>query len=244
MDIGDFIINGVSSRDIQAKIQRRPVIEIPQRKTIENDEIPFRSGSLLFDDEGYRNTNMSLEMYIRGNSFEEASTNRNKVVELFQQGQYNEFIPYFDSDKTYYVRLVGGSFNGERIYGYTQPIQLALSVKPFKRLNESYPIEMMNGDHLINPTAFESTPKITIEGSGDINLTVGEITMVLRGVSGSIILDSEIMNAYKMVNNRPSSQNDKVHSMDFPLLKQGKNTISWTGSVTKLTIEPRWQVLT
>lgn len=244
MEVGDFIINGVSSRDLKTKIQRRPIIEIPQRKTVENDEVPLRSGSLLFDDEGYRNTVMPLSMYVKGSSFDEASKNRNEIVSLFQQGDYNEFVPYFDNDKTYFVRLVGGSFNGAREYGYVQPLDVVLSVKPFKRLNNSEARDVTNGGVLFNPEPYTSKPKITVVGQGNIDLIINGETTALRGVDDSIILDSDSQNAYKLNSQgKPMNRNEKMFTLDFPELIEGKNTIQWTGSVSKVTVEPRWQVL-
>lgn len=243
MDIGDFIINGVSSREISAKIQRRPILAIPQRKTQENGDIPFRSGALIIDDEGYQNTMMELSLYVKGQSFEEASFNRNRVIQLFQQGQYNKFTPYFDRDKVYYVRMVSGSFNGERQYGHTQPVQLVLSVKPFKRLLSAHPQTFTYAGKIYNPTTFDSQPKITVIGSGNIDLHIGDTTVSLNAVDTEIVLDSELMTAYKMVNGQAVSQNDRMTSLDFPALVPGVSQIGWTGTVSELTIEPRWNVL-
>lgn len=244
MDVGSFLINGVSGGELGARIQNRPVLAIPQRKTNDNDDVPLRSGALLFDDSGYRNTLMDLSMYVVGDSFKHSSYNRNRLVDLFQQGTYNEFIPYFDSDKIYYTRLTGGSFNGRREYGHIQPLSLSLSVKPFKRLRHVKPITAVKNGTLLNPTLFNSYPKITIEGNGNINLYVNGKEIVLLSVEGHIVLDSEALVAYRIINNQPHSQNDKMYSLDFPEFESGINHIDWSGNVTKVTIEPRWQVLT
>lgn len=243
MNIGDFLINGVDSGDIPAVIQSRPILEVPQSKTTENDEIPMSSGALLFSDEGYRNTSMELSMFSRGKSFEDASLNRNKLLQLFQQNRYNEFVPYFDEDKIYCVRLLAGSFTGNRAYGFTQPLTLSLSVKPFKRLLDIEPVTMTNGEVITNPTLFPSYPQITITGSGRIELTVNDTLVVLEAVNESIILDSEAMIAYRITDSIYVSENERMKTLDFPTLKSGENQISWTGTVTEVKIEPRWQVI-
>ena len=47
------------------------------------------------------------------------------------------------------------------------------------------------------------------------------------------------MNFYKGT----KSKNDKVTGSGFPYLYPGKNTISYTGGVTKIEIIPRWVTL-
>lgn len=244
MEVGDFIINGVESKELKTKIQNRPVLQIPQRKTQENDEIPLRSGSLLFDDSGYRNTIMELSMYVVGNSFEESSLNRNELVSLFHQGEYNQFVPYFDKDKIYYVRVTGGFFNGSRPYGHVQPVGVTLSVAPFKRLIGFPNQTVSNGSTITNPTPFNAHPKITIVGSGNINLSINGKVVQMQAVENQIILDSDAMVAYRDVSGTIHSMNHKMLTLDFPVLKSGTNSISWTGTVTNVSIESRWQVLT
>ena len=75
-------------------------------------------------------------------------------------------------------------------------------------------------------------------GSGDITLMVGTTIVELTGISGSIVLDCALKEAYKGT----TLMNDHMTG-EFPVLKPGMNAISWTGTVTKIVISPRWRFL-
>ena len=60
------------------------------------------------------------------------------------------------------------------------------------------------------------------------------MTAVL-GTTDYIDIDCDRMNAYKGATNK----NDKI-SGDFPVIKSGANTLATTGTITKLTITPRY----
>ena len=78
---------------------------------------------------------------------------------------------------------------------------------------------------------------ITVYGNGEVTLMVG-MTIVELDVSGSITLDTPLMEAYS-----GSTSMNSAMSGDFPVLLPGQNAISWTGNVTKVEILPNWRFL-
>ena len=95
-----------------------------------------------------------------------------------------------------------------------------------------------SGTLITNPGSVYSEPILTVTGSGDITLMVGTTVVRLTGISGSIVIDSALQEAYS------SNTLMNTHmSGDFPVLKPGANAISWTGSVTKVAIQPNWRFL-
>lgn len=101
------------------------------------------------------------------------------------------------------------------------------------------PITLTTSTQFItNPGSVYAEPVITVYGSGDITLMVGTTIVELEGVSGSITLDTPLMEAYTGT----TSQNGKMTG-EFPVLKPGANAISWTGSVTKVVLRPNWRFL-
>ena len=66
-------------------------------------------------------------------------------------------------------------------------------------------------------------------------------TVMMSSVE-EIEVDSEIMNAYKKVNDDIILLNNKMYS-DFPILEEGNNDISWVGNISQIEITPRWVVL-
>ena len=89
-----------------------------------------------------------------------------------------------------------------------------------------------------NEGSVYSEPVITVTGSGDGTLLIGETLIELNGISGSITIDSELMEAYK----GSESQNGKM-SGDFPRLEPGVNGVSWTGGITGVTIKKNTRYL-
>ena len=78
----------------------------------------------------------------------------------------------------------------------------------------------------------------TVYGSGEITLMVGLTIVELEDISASITLDGPLMEAYSGT----TSMNDKMNG-DFPTLVLGMNAVSWSGSVTKIEVQPNWRYL-
>ena len=83
-----------------------------------------------------------------------------------------------------------------------------------------------------------SEPILTVTGSGTITLMVGLTIVELEGISGSIVIDSVLQEAYQ----GNTLMNDHMNG-EFPVLKPDANAISWTGAVTKVVIQPNWRSL-
>ena len=96
-----------------------------------------------------------------------------------------------------------------------------------------------SGAHINNPGTAHSAPRIAIAGEGDFTVTVNAQLMQFSGVSGGIIVDSELMDCLNA--DGITLANHLAMMDDFPLLQPGDNLISWTGSVTQITITPRWR---
>lgn len=90
-----------------------------------------------------------------------------------------------------------------------------------------------------NPGTASSSPKITIEGTGDMVVLIGSYRVDISG--GGLIVDSEKKDCFEL--DGATLANSRVTMDEFPLLVPGANTISWTGSVSKITIDGRWRCL-
>lgn len=98
-----------------------------------------------------------------------------------------------------------------------------------------------SGGNVTNPGTVASEPKITIEGSGDFVVFVNAQMMTFTGISGGIIVDSEAGDCFSL--DMSELLNNNADFDEFPLLAVGANVISWTGTVTKVTIRPRTRYL-
>ena len=123
----------------------------------------------------------------------------------------------------------------DRIFGIT------LYAEPWEYMHPAAPDKALTAAGSIrNPWTAASAPRIKLEGSGAITLTVGAYEMSFSGVSGGLIIDSERMDIYAL--DGTTLRNDLALDMaEFPLLAPGENAVSWTGTVSKVTITPRWR---
>lgn len=109
----------------------------------------------------------------------------------------------------------------------------------------SLDVEFVNNDldsiSVINRGNIVSKPKLTIYGSGTINLSLNgnQIFVIDLEDAGYITIDSAQMNAYQ---GETFMNRYVVGDYDNLALKIGTNTISWTGNVTEIEMEDftRW----
>lgn len=100
-------------------------------------------------------------------------------------------------------------------------------------------IEITSTATVYNPGNYKSSPYMKITGAGNITLTINGRNTVFKGVTDFIEVDSKLKNAYRTVNGGKSDANNLMYS-PFPYLDSGENAISWTGTVSKVEILPRW----
>lgn len=246
---GDFTFNNINSATLaNSKIQLRPEIPVPVRKSA-FISVPGVSGDYLLDENAYENTSFTLELICKVGSEVTGtiSAMREKIAYTFDSGGYVPLELYFDPDRTYYVKTTSGP--NFRLSGEWPDILLysvELSVKPFKYFNTKYNISRPSGGvttaTITNNTNYPSKPKITLTGTGNMTLTIKSKTYTFQGVDGSLVVDSEIGEAYKIISGVPTNRNNKMYTRDFPILEPGANTISYTGA-TGIQVEGRWVTL-
>lgn len=99
------------------------------------------------------------------------------------------------------------------------------------------PIEITSsGMTLNNFWSYEAKPLLNIYGSGTITITINGSSFTIKNISSYVIVDSELKECYK-----DSTNKGKDMTGEYPVLLIGKNTISWTGTVTKIELTPRWR---
>lgn len=225
-------VDGVDSRDCGVFLRSVPSI-ISAEKDLEFVEIPGRAGTLTVDHGGYKDADITLECYVRD------VANIGKAYQLL----HGQRKVVFSSDPAHsYIATFYGQAQGDRVvrnmdaWEFTAPVRL----KPF-RYYEPAPGAVKfsaSGGHIDNPASAPSAPRITITGTGDMQVMIGQYVMEFDAVSGGVIVDSEIMRLMNM----DGITNALEHDIDeFPLLEPGENFIQWSGNISSITIEPRWR---
>ena len=237
------MLDGVYSKDLNLLIQRTPLLETPSRR-VELKNAFGVHGGVPYDERAYDNTEMQLLMFIDG---DDLNADRERVDSLLRNtGVFKEFIPYWDPDKIYYVmNMQKTQYESFSWYGEKQALQTTFTVKPYKYLRDAIDVVFKTSGIAMNPFENDvSQPLITIEGSGDVTLKVNGQSYLIQNVTESVTVDSERYSTYR----RRSSgfienQNSKYRQKQYPIFTPGSNSISVSGNVSRVIVEPRWRSL-
>ncbi|AMJ40702.1 hypothetical protein [Anaerotignum propionicum] len=100
-------------------------------------------------------------------------------------------------------------------------------------------ITLTTATTIYNQGTIYSEPIITVYGTGNVTITIHGTAYAISEIDGYVTINSEIQEVYKDSTNK----NNSFSALDFPKFQEGANTISWTGSVTRLEIKPNWRWL-
>lgn len=177
-------------------------------------------------------------------------------IGLYGKFDIDEVIEYFNSegkvvfsnepDKYYYYQILN-QIDFERLVRF-RTATVTLHVQPFKYSNDekakTYTSFENNSINVSDNGNIYSRPTITIFGTGTINLSLNgnQIFVINLGDQESqITIDAQNLEAYNadtgvLMNRSVDGDYDNLR------LKVGANTISWSGSITKIVIDnySRW----
>lgn len=227
-------LNGIRSDSVKGLlISELPPVVKPQQRT-EIEEIDGRDGDIV--------TKLGYSAY-----------DRTMLIGLHGDFDIDDVIRFFDSegeavfsnepDKLYKYQILDDieferliRFRKAKVNFHVQPFKYS-AVERIKTINA----ETEDSFRVLNSGNTVARPRITITGSGTINLSLNnhQMFVINLGDEGYITIDTEEMNAYKgsVLKNRLVTGN-----YDNFALTLGMNVISWTGDVDAVSIEKysRW----
>ena len=228
-----FSWNGKRCTDFGIHVTELPVITIPQeRVTFTN--VPGRSGSLttVEGEEVYEDLVLPVTCIV-------PDLSRLDEISAWLKGSGK--VEFANRPGGYYEARIINQIPFEKILRGNPHREFVVNFrcKPLWHQAEVANITITRSTTVItNPGTVASEPVITVYGSGDSTLMLGTTIVQLTGVSGSITIDTALMECYK-----GTTSCNKQMSGNFPVLRSGANAISWTGAVDKVVIEPRWRFL-
>ncbi len=228
-----FIFKGIDSRDVKGlMVCELPPITKPKMR-VRTDTIDGKDGS--------ETTNLGFEAY-------------NKIIKIGLTRNYDidNIIAWFNGESTlqmsnepdkYYKVKIIDQIDYEKLLRF-KTADVKFYVQPFKysatERTKTIDVTGQTTTEIRNAGNYFAKPQITFTGTGTINISVNGLqkcVLYLGAESESITLDADKQEAY-------SGLVLKNRQMDgqFISLEVGKNTITWTGNLTKIEITnySRW----
>ncbi len=231
-----FIFNNKKNIDLGIKVVKRPNIPIPERN-IELKSLKGRDGSLTRDYKTYNDIKISVSLnFISG---ENDFINKGAEIADWLYNINDNKLIFSDNDKFYYKVKKIECKDIERSLKVIGKFIVTFVCDPYKYYLENNDIEITNSTEVNSPMlVVDSEPIISISGSGNINLIINDKRIVLENVEENLIINSSILECYKEKENL----NYKM-SGEFPILKNGENTINIEGNIKSIKIKPNWRCL-
>ena len=236
-----FEYNGRSSKEFGLHIEKKDVFSAPAFD-IDFESIPGRNGDLITSNKRFKNIRITYTVFFVQKDINSLS----KTIRDIKGWLYTEPDRYHeisDSYDTGYLRY-GVIYEGIDIEEQLNKLgcfRITFNCKPFKYNKTGFNEKALkSGDTIINPELFSCSPIISVVGNGNITMTLQNAsynkTWHFKDIEKSIVCDSERMNFYSGT----TLLNENVVGEGFPQLPPGETTISYTGNVTELKVQPRW----
>ena len=231
--MGVIIFNNKSSADCRIQVAHPPGYAYPERDyTITH--IPGRNGDIIQDNGCYKNVERTYEVSFDAPN-EDFATYANAVSAWLHST--TGYARLEDSYEPNYYRMATYQESNifENLYNKAGTATIVFECKPqrFLKTGDNI-ITIQNSLTIMNPTGFEAYPLFKVTGTSGV-LTVNGNSITFSSIDDFVILDCELQDAYKENINKNSTI-----SGTFPALKPGSNTIRWTGSISSVTMKPRW----
>lgn len=230
-----IIWNEQDSRDLQGLlISELPPIARPAMRT-QVTEIEGKDGDFI-DDIGYAAYDKSLKIGLYGDYDID-------TISKYFSGE-GKLTFSNEPDKYYFAKIIE-EIDFERLLKF-RTANVKFHTQPFKYLVDEAPAEVDITPEIseVKATNLGLEPSkaiITLTGSGIIEVSINNHAkfQVDIGENGYITVDSMLEECYK---DSPATLKNRNMSGEFPILQPGENTITWTGNLTKIKIQPmsRW----
>jgi len=234
-----IVLNNQDSNEVTGLlIQTLPPISQPKIR-VNIEEIDGRDGDIITK-LGYSAYDKEISIGLYGDY------DVNQVIAYFTNNQ-NGKVTFSNEEDKYYNYEILDQIDFERLIRY-KTANVKFHVQPFKyssvESTRTFTITNQTSININNNGNYISKPVITLTGTGTINLSLNniqEFVIDLGENSTQIVLDIANMNAYNPTTNAFMNRAVTGDYNNFNLIV-GKNTISWTGTITQVQIEnySRW----
>nr|DAR75248.1 MAG TPA: distal tail protein [Caudoviricetes sp.] len=157
---------------------------------------------------------------------------------LNQFNQQNNVVEFgHRPGSIFYADYAGSSFRQNGIHAWT--LEIKLKMHPFRYLKNNTEVVLTSNGTVTNPGTVYSEPVITVEGNGDVTLTIGKQTMQLTiDTKATIDCRHKKQNVYDKNGNLKNTLRKRG---GFFEIAPGTSGIAVSGTVSKITIKGNWR---
>lgn len=215
---------GIDLRDKGIIVEYTPKISKAKKK-IDVYEIEGRNGFVSIDTGSYEPFSMPVECHISDRA------NKDEICE-FLDGYGTLSLDGIRQ----YTAIINNAIEFEKILKFKKFL-INFLVNPIAEDIESKNINIDSNNYIlnINDTYSSIFPILKITCSGDVTFVINNKTFILKGTSGSYILDCK----NKVITDSFGNNASSIMLYDFPTLEKGDNTINYIGEVSNFEIEYR-----
>jgi phage-related protein len=234
-----FTFDGIRSIDKGLRIQ-----SIPQMTGADRDvtfqSVPGRkNGDLILDNDRFTNYNQEYDCWadpVDGQSLFDLARDVQAWLQI--PTTYKKLIDSRDPNYYREAICVTNMALAPTLINFGQA-KAIFNCKPFRKLIDGDTIKTLtSAGTLTNPEQWEALPYIKITGSGSVALKINDQTINLT-IGDYLEIDTELQSCFRGT----QLANNQYLSDFFPVMNVGESQISWTGSVSKVEIKPRWRTL-
>lgn len=227
-----FIWNGRKSTEFGVYVDEQPSITMPTERTVQQT-IPGRPGTLtkLEGEDVYEDLVLSVKCVMK---------NAERIREIMGWLKGSGKVVFPVREGGFYYARVANQIPFDKVMRGRENRTFAITFRcgPFWYVEDEEDVTLTGSGTVENEGTVYSEPVIEVTGTGDGVLMVGSTMVELTGMTGSVTIDSELMEAYDGM----ESMNG-IMSGDFPRLSPGINGISWSGGISKVVIKKNTRYL-
>ena len=236
---GTVFFNGRNAQDLGIIVEELPSYYYAER-AFNHKQVNGKNGDVILDTGRYENVKKIYKVacYDPSRNFYESAV----ALSTFLHSAGSDYIRLEDSyePSSYRMAIYEETNEIENLLGKAGRCEITFNCMPQRFLlsgDEEITIPF-SGYSIYNPTAFDAKPMIRIQGTGTVTIN-GRSVQVTEN-DNDMLVDCENQNAKDLSG---ADMNYFIYCDEFPILKPGFNTISYTETIDAVKITPRWWIL-
>jgi len=238
-----FEYKGRKSNEFGLVVSNDLAFTTPERD-VELFEVPGLDGDLIIDKGRLKGFDKQFTVSLMVPDGKTIDRSAKEISEWLRSDVSWDKLTFSGYEGYFYEAICYESFDIQDVLKTFGKAVITFRCKPYKYKNDGQvPLTVIGGQTLFNPEKRMAKPLIKITGTGNITLkNNGTDWLILTSVDGYITIDSAQMSVHKDGLQQFQKMNANLKPL-FPVLISGSNVITWTGTVTKVEITPKWEAV-